>query len=96
MKKGQPSARAVDPCQNTAPFPPSVASHYPGSVFKIVPIFDDHLLTLVTCSDISLSMTAVAVSKLLGISQSAMTRAAYRGEAITAANNPTLIEGHNA
>jgi len=30
-------------------------------------------------------MTAVAVSKLLGISQPAVTRAAYRGEAIAAA-----------
>ena len=44
----------------------------------------------------SLGMTAVAVSKLLGISQSAATRAAYRGGAITAANNLTLDEGHNA
>jgi hypothetical protein len=44
----------------------------------------------------SLGMTAVAVSKLLGISQSAVTRAAYRGEAIAAANNFTLVEGHNA
>ena len=44
----------------------------------------------------SLGMTAVAVSKLLGISQSAATRAADRGEAITAANNLTLDEGHNA
>jgi hypothetical protein len=43
-----------------------------------------------------LGMTAVAVSKLLGISQSAVTRAAYRGEAIAAANNFTLVEGHNA
>jgi hypothetical protein len=34
-----------------------------------------------------LGMTAVAVPKLLGISQPAVTRAAYRGEAITAANN---------
>ena len=44
----------------------------------------------------SLGMTAVAVSKLLGISRSAATRAAYRGGAITAANNLTLDEGHNA
>jgi len=44
----------------------------------------------------SLGMTAVAVSKLLGISQSAVTRAAYRGEAIAAANNLELVEGHNA
>jgi putative transposase len=43
-----------------------------------------------------LGMTAVAVSKLLGISQSAVTRAAYRGEAIAAADNFTLVEGHNA
>ena len=41
-------------------------------------------------------MTAVAVSKLLGISQSAVTRAAYRGEAIAAANNLNLVETHNA
>jgi len=32
-----------------------------------------------------LRMTAVAVSELLGISQSAVTRAAYRGESIAAA-----------
>ena len=44
----------------------------------------------------SSGMTAVAVSKLLRISQSAATRAAYRGEAITAANNHTLDAGHNA
>jgi hypothetical protein len=43
-----------------------------------------------------LGMTAMAVSKLLGISQSAATREAYRGEAITAADNLTLVEGHNA
>jgi hypothetical protein len=30
-------------------------------------------------------MTAVAVSELLGISQSAVTRAAYRGESVAAA-----------
>jgi hypothetical protein len=36
-------------------------------------------------------MTAVAVSELLGISQSAVTRAAYRGESIVAANNLKLI-----
>jgi len=40
----------------------------------------------------SLGMTAVAVSKLLGISQSAVTRAAYRGEAIAAAHNLELVE----
>jgi hypothetical protein len=44
----------------------------------------------------SLGMTAVVVSQLLRISRSAATRAAYRGEAITAANNLTLVEGHNA
>jgi putative transposase len=43
-----------------------------------------------------LSMTTVAVSQLLGISQSAVTRAAYRGEAITTVDNLTLVEGHNA
>jgi hypothetical protein len=43
-----------------------------------------------------LSMTAVAVSKLLGICQPAVTRAAYRGEAITTVDNLTLVEGHNA
>ncbi len=43
-----------------------------------------------------LGMTAVAVSKLLGISQSAATRAAYRGEAIAAANNLELADGQNA
>jgi len=37
-------------------------------------------------------MTAVAVSKLLGISQSAVTRAAYRGEAVAAANSLELVE----
>jgi len=41
-------------------------------------------------------MTAVAVSKLLGISQPAVTRAAYRGEAIAAANSLKLVESHNA
>jgi hypothetical protein len=44
----------------------------------------------------SLGMTAVAVSKLLGISQSAITRAAYRGEAIAAANSLELVERQNA
>jgi putative transposase len=44
----------------------------------------------------SLGMTAVAVSKLLGISQPAVTRAAYRGEAIAAANKLNLVETHNA
>jgi REP element-mobilizing transposase RayT len=44
----------------------------------------------------SLGMTAVAVSKLLGISQSAVTRAAYRGETIATANSLELVEGHNA
>jgi len=37
-------------------------------------------------------MTAVAVSKLLGIDQSAVTRAAYRGEAIAAADSLELVE----
>jgi putative transposase len=44
----------------------------------------------------SLGMTSVAVSKLLGISQPAATRAAYRGEAIAAANNLNMVEIHNA
>ena len=44
----------------------------------------------------SLGMTAVAVSKLLGISQSAATRAAYRGEAMSAANSLKLDEMQNA
>jgi hypothetical protein len=44
----------------------------------------------------SIGMTAAAVSQLLGISPSAVTRAAYRGEAIIAADNLTLVEGHNA
>jgi hypothetical protein len=39
-----------------------------------------------------LGMTAVAVSKLLGISQPAVTRAAYRGEAIAASDNLKLVE----
>ena len=43
-----------------------------------------------------LGMTAVAVSKLLGISQPAVTRAAYRGDAIAADNNLKLIEKLNA
>jgi hypothetical protein len=44
----------------------------------------------------SLGMTAVAVPKLLEISQPAVTRAAYRGEAIAAANSLKLVESHNA
>lgn len=40
----------------------------------------------------SLGMTAVAVSKLLGISQSAATRASYRGEILSIANQLKLIE----
>ena len=44
----------------------------------------------------SLGMTAVAVSKLLKITQPAVTRAAYRDEAIAAANNLELVEAHNA
>jgi hypothetical protein len=44
----------------------------------------------------SLGMTAVAVSKLLKITQPAVTRAAYRDEAIAAANNQELVEEHNA
>jgi putative transposase len=44
----------------------------------------------------SIGMTAVAESKLLGIGQSAATRAVYWGEAITAADNLKLVEGHNA
>lgn len=43
-----------------------------------------------------LGMTAVAVSKLLAISQSAVTRAAYRGEAIAAAGQLELVEKTNA
>jgi len=43
-----------------------------------------------------LGMTAVAVSKLLGISQPAVTRAAYRGEAIAAAGQLELVEKANA
>jgi len=43
-----------------------------------------------------LRMTTVAVSKLLGISQSAVTRAAYRGEKIAAADCLELIERQNA
>jgi hypothetical protein len=39
-----------------------------------------------------LGMTTVAVSKLLGISPSAVTRATYRGEAIAAAYNLGLEE----
>ena len=43
-----------------------------------------------------LRMTAVAVSKLLGISQPAVTRAAYRGEAIAAADSLELVKRENA
>jgi predicted transcriptional regulator len=43
-----------------------------------------------------LGITAVAVSKLLGISQPAVTRAAYRGEAIAAAGQLELVEKANA
>jgi hypothetical protein len=43
-----------------------------------------------------LGMTAVAVSRLLGISPPAATRAAYRGEAIAAADKLELVEEHNA
>jgi REP-associated tyrosine transposase len=43
-----------------------------------------------------LRLTAVAVSKLLGISQSAVTRAAYRGEAIAAADSLELVKRGNA
>ena len=43
-----------------------------------------------------LGMMAVAVSRLLGISLSAATRAAYRGEAIAAANTLELVEDINA
>jgi len=43
-----------------------------------------------------LRLTAVAVSKLLGISQPAVTRAAYRGEAIAAADSLELVERENA
>jgi putative transposase len=42
-----------------------------------------------------LGMTAVAVSKLLGISQPAVTRAAYRGEAIATAGRLELLESSN-
>jgi hypothetical protein len=41
-------------------------------------------------------MTAVALSKLLGLSQPAVTRAAYRGEAIAVAGNLELVEKLNA
>ena len=40
----------------------------------------------------SLGMTAVAVSKLLGINRPAVTQAAYRGEAIAAADSLELVE----
>jgi hypothetical protein len=39
-------------------------------------------------------MTAGAVSKLLRINQSAVTRTAYRGEAIAAADILKLVEHH--
>ena len=39
-----------------------------------------------------LRMTAVAVSEWLGIRQPAVTRAAARGESITASNNLKLLE----
>jgi putative transposase len=39
-----------------------------------------------------LGMTAVAVSKLLGINRPAVTQAAYRGEAIAAADSLELVE----
>jgi hypothetical protein len=38
-----------------------------------------------------LGMTPVAVSEMIGISQSAVTRAAYRGKAIAADNNIKLV-----
>jgi len=41
-------------------------------------------------------MTAVAVSKLLAISQPAVARAAYQGEAIAAAGKLELVEKSNA
>jgi hypothetical protein len=40
----------------------------------------------------SSGLTAVAVSKLLGISQSAVTRATYRDEAIATTNSLELVE----
>jgi hypothetical protein len=40
-------------------------------------------------------MMAAAVSKLLGISQPAVTRAAYRGEAIAVTNDLELVEKYN-
>jgi hypothetical protein len=43
-----------------------------------------------------LGIAAVAVSRLLEISPPAATRAAYRGEAIAAANNLELVEKQNA
>jgi hypothetical protein len=43
-----------------------------------------------------LGLTAVAASKLLAISPSAVTRAAYRGEAIAAASALELDKWHNA
>jgi hypothetical protein len=43
-----------------------------------------------------LRMTAVAVSKLIGISQPAVTRAAYRGEVIAAADSLELVKRKNA
>jgi len=41
-------------------------------------------------------MTAVVVSKLLGTSQSAVTRAAYRGEAIVGAVHLVIEPGRAA
>jgi hypothetical protein len=43
-----------------------------------------------------LGMTAVALSKLLGMSQPAVTRAAYRGEAIAVARKVKLVESIKA
>jgi hypothetical protein len=44
----------------------------------------------------SLGLTAVAVSKLLGISQPAVARAAYRGVAIIAAHSLEPVVKHDA
>jgi hypothetical protein len=43
-----------------------------------------------------LRMTALALSKLLGISQPAVTRASYRGEAIAATDSLELVKRENA
>jgi hypothetical protein len=43
-----------------------------------------------------LGLTAVAVSKLLGISQPAVMRAAYRGETIATAGRLELVDRANA